>query len=150
MSEVVAVYGRTEEVAAFVASVPPFIQSRGWGNIQAVGFALGGQLIAGVVYQNWSPEAGVIELSAAATDSRWLTRKSLLAIFGFPFDELGCQMAVLRIGEHNERMRSIARRVGFVETIIPRLRGRDEAEIIACLTVEDWRRSRVNTSGQAV
>lgn len=147
MSEVVAVYGRTEEVAAFVASIPPFIQNRGWGNIQAIGFALDEQLIAGVVYQNWSPEHGVIEMSAAATSPRWLTRKSLLAIFGFPFDELGCQMVVFRIGEHNDRMRSIARRYGFVETIIPRLRGRDEAEIISCLTVEDWRDRKAKKRG---
>jgi RimJ/RimL family protein N-acetyltransferase len=133
-----AVFGKTGEVCRFVASIPPFDAARDFGNCVAIGWVEDGNLIGGTVYHNWSPEAGVIELSTATTSPRWLTRKSLQTMFGYPFDQLGCQMVVLRVSEHNARMRDIAKRFGFSETTIPRLRGRNEAECIYCLTVEQW------------
>lgn len=98
-----------------------------------------GEIIAVVLYHNWDEQAAIIEMSAASTTPRWLARPVLKSMFEYPFDELGCQMVVLRVSEHNRRMRGIAKRFGFVEHRIPRLRGREEAEIILTLTVEDWR-----------
>lgn len=102
------------------------------------------ELIAGVVYHNWSPEAGTIELSAAATSKLWLTRPVLKAMFSYPFEQVGCQMIVLRVSERNTTMVSIALRYGFKSHLIPRLRGRDEAEHILTLTDDDWRHNRFN------
>lgn len=102
------------------------------------------KLIAGVVYHNYNPEAGVIELSAASTSRLWLTRPVLKAMFSYPFEQIGCQMAVLRVSERNPAMVSIALRYGFKSHLIPRLRGRDEAEHILTLTDDDWRANRFN------
>jgi RimJ/RimL family protein N-acetyltransferase len=102
----------------------------------------GERLIAAVVYKNWDRESGVIEMMTAAVDRRWLTRPVLRALFAYPFDQLGCQMCVLRISECNAPMLRIAKAVGFKEFIIPRLRGRDEAEHILTLTDDDWRAGR--------
>jgi RimJ/RimL family protein N-acetyltransferase len=107
------------------------------GNHAAMGF--GNPLVAGVVFHNWQPSAGVIELSAAATSRVWLTKERLRDIFGYVFDRVGCQLAVARIAEGNGVARRIARRVGADEYRLPRLRGLNEAEIIATLTVEAWR-----------
>lgn len=101
-----------------------------------------GTLIAGVLYHNWDPDTGVIELTSASTSKRWLTRPVLKAMFALPFDELGCQMAALRVSEHNKPMLRIARAYGFEAYRIPRLRGRDEAEIILTLTDDAWHQSR--------
>lgn len=101
-----------------------------------------GVLIAGVLYHNHYPDAGVIELTAASTSKRWLTRPVLKAMFSLPFDLFGCQLCVLRVSEHNAPMLRIAKAYGFKEHIIPRLRGRYEAEHILTLTDDDWRRSR--------
>lgn len=133
--------GDNERVAAFLA---PMIWPRGWERFTAIGFMAGGELIAGVVYHNWVPEAGVIEMSAGAASPRWLTRKSLGLIFQYPFNQLGCQLVVLRVAERNERMRSIARRFGFTEYVIPRLRGPDEAECVYTLTKERWNEQRIS------
>lgn len=95
-----------------------------------------------VLFHNYSPEAGVMEMSAAAESSRWLSRSVLRAIHGYIFDDAGCQMAVMRVSENNSRMRRIGRAYGYTETRIPRLRGRDEAEIIMTLTDDAWRVSR--------
>lgn len=97
-----------------------------------------GEVIAVVVYHNWSRRCGVIELSAAATTPRWLARPVLYSMFAYPFLHLGCRVVVLRVSERNQRMISIALRYGFTGYRIPQLRGPDEAEIILTLTAEDW------------
>ncbi len=117
---------------------------RGFVDFTSMGVTEGTKLTAGVVFHNYAPEAGVIELSAASTSKRWLTRPVLKAMFGYPLDEIGCQMAVLRVSERNTGMIEIARRFGFDSYRIPRLRGRGEAEIIFTLTDNDWRAHPVN------
>lgn len=102
----------------------------------------GGKLIAGTVYHNWQPDGGVIELSSASDSKRWLTRPVIHAMFSLPFDQYGCQLCVLRVSERNAPMLRIAKAYGFNEYIVPRLRGRDEAEHILTLTDDQWRGSR--------
>lgn len=133
-------------IARFVASHIPG-GDRGFEGNVCLGVIKTGKnprLIAGVVYHNFNPEAGVIELSAAATSKLWLTRPVLRAMFAYPFEQIGCQMAVLRVSERNPAMVSIAQRYGFKSHLIPRLRGRDEDEHILTLTDDDWRANRFN------
>jgi RimJ/RimL family protein N-acetyltransferase len=73
-------------------------------------------LIGGTLYHNWHPESGVIELTSAATDRKWLTRSVVNAMFDLPFNRLGCQMVVLRVSERNDNMIHIARSFGFRST----------------------------------
>lgn len=103
-----------------------------------MGVASPDRLVAGVVFHNWCPESAVIELSCAADDRRWMTRRVMNAAFGYVFDGLGCQMAVARIHEANEAARKLWRGLGAQEFIIPRLRGKDAAEVIYTLTREQW------------
>ncbi len=132
-----------QAVAFFVASHIPGCE-RGWENFTTLGLIQGDRLVAGVVFHNYAPEAGVIELSSASTSRRWLTRPMLKGMFGYPFEQLGCQMVVLRVSERNAVMIEIAERFGFTALRIPRLRGRDEAEILFTLTDDEWRAHPVN------
>lgn len=97
-----------------------------------------GYVIGGTLYHNHHPETGVIELTSAATSRAWLARPVVNAMFHLPFDMLGCQLCALRVSERNLPMISIARRFGFEETRIARLRGRDEAEMIFTITDDVW------------
>jgi RimJ/RimL family protein N-acetyltransferase len=126
-------------IAEFVALSVPGCE-RGFGPCATMGVVRGGVLIAGIVYHNWSPETGVIEISGAATDSRWMTRQTLRAMFSYPFDEIGCQMVVARHSEHNARLRRMWRAVGSSEFVIPRLMGRNEAMVVTTLTDDAWRK----------
>lgn len=108
----------------------------------------GGKLVAGTVYHNWHPDDGVIELTSYSDNPRWLTRKVVQAMFALPFDMLGARLVVLRVSEHNAKMRGIARRFGFHETIIPRLRGDNEAECVYTLSAHDWSNHRMSKHGQ--
>lgn len=131
-------YGHNEAVAAWVAANIPGCE-RGFDRPVAIGVVENERLIGGTCFHNYNPEAGVIEMSSAGTSPRWLSRKMIRAIFGYVFDQIGCQLAVMRVSERNSRMIEIAERFGFQGYLIPRLRGRDEAEWIYCLTVEQWR-----------
>jgi len=99
------------------------------------------ETIGVVVYHDWNPEAQVICMSAAGSDG-WLTRPVLYAMHDYVFNQAGCQLAVLQTSEHNAVMRRIALAYGYCEYLIPRLRGRNEAEALLTLTDDDWRASR--------
>jgi hypothetical protein len=130
-------YGQSDLVERFVAELLGY--PRGFGECQAVGFLDGdGKLVAGVVYHQYQPEQGVIEISAASTCRNWLNRARLAEIFDYPF-RIGCRLVVARIGEHNARARRIWRSLGSDEYVIPALRSPTEAEVIYVLSAEKWR-----------
>ena len=130
-------YAYSETVADFVCKI--IALPRGFGNCKAIGVIDDdGRLVAGMVYHNWSPETGVIEMSGASTTPKWLTRPVLQAVFAYPF-EIDCQMVVMRVSEHDKRLRRQLTSYGFKPHEIPRLRGREESEIIFTLTDDDWK-----------
>lgn len=126
-------------VAKWVADRIPGC-TRGWDNFVSLR-VFRGETIGGVVYHDWNPEHQTMCMSAAGGDG-WLTRPVLYAMHDYPFNQAGCQMVVLQTSEHNHVMRRIAKAYGYTETLIPRLRGRDEAEAILTLTDDAWRSSR--------
>ncbi len=106
---------------------------------------LSGNKIAGcVAYHNYDPRAGVIELSAAADNKRWLTKRSLKEMFEYPFVDLGVQMVIARTSadEKQAHLHKIFKTYGFKSQIIPRLYGRNEDGILFSLTDDDWRKSK--------
>ena len=134
-------HGHDAEVAGFVAALIPNC-ARGFANYRATGILDDdGKLIAGVVYHNWEPEAGVIEMSSASVSAHWLTRKVLREIFGYPF-RIGCQMIVFRVSERNTGLHRQFDALGLRRHVIPRLYGRDEAGIVFTLTDDDWSAGR--------
>ena len=139
-------YGFDKPVADFVARHIPGCE-RGFHNPRCIGVVADGVLIAGIVYHDWRPEAGVIQMSAAAISAKWLAPKVLHAIFAYPFELIGVQMVVLLVRDSNARMKRIAERFGFTGHIIPRLAGRNEAEIIYTLTDDQWRATAFERSG---
>lgn len=138
------IYDADTIVSEFVSSLIP--GCRRFENHRAIGFALDGLLIGGTVFTNYDPEAGVIEMTTAAVNPRWLTKRVMHAIFSYPFDGLGCQMVYLRVSERNHRMVSIARRFGFDGVLIPRMWGRDEGGWVFTLTEEAWRSGKFERS----
>ncbi len=100
-----------------------------------------GQLVAGLVFHNWSPECGVIEVSAAATDRRWATRTVLKAACDYIFAH--CQMAVARTSMDNTATRRLWKAMGADEIILPRMRGRAASEALLMLTDDAWAQSRL-------
>lgn len=137
------VFGQDRVVAEWVAAQ---LGQSGFAGyfMSAIGVSKDGQLIGGTVFHNYYPKEGIIEMTSASIDPRWLGRDMIRAIFTYVFDLLRCQMVVMRVSEHNSRMVNIAERFSFDLYTIPRLRGKNEAEVICTLTDDQWRSSRFN------
>jgi RimJ/RimL family protein N-acetyltransferase len=138
---VIATWAHHDAVAAFVSN-GLWGENRGFGACKAVGFVDGDKLVAGVVFHNYEPWSGVIELSAYSTKRKWLTKERLKAIFGYPFDQLNLRACVARISENNTRTLRIWRAFGAVLTPIPDLRANGEAEVVALLKRDTWQNSK--------
>jgi hypothetical protein len=140
------VYGHDALVADFVASLIPHCR-RGFGpNVKAIGVIDGdGMLIYGVVYHNYDPDAGIIEISGAALPrTNWLTRETLRRIYTYPFLQVGCQMVVQRTPADDERLLYMLARYNFAFVTVPRLFGRERDGVVCTLTYEAWASNRFN------
>jgi RimJ/RimL family protein N-acetyltransferase len=142
------VFDQTLHVAPFVASLIPECRERGFGACSTIGVIdEEGHLMGGLVYRNWCPETGTIEMSGAAVPgSNWLSRRTIQIMYDYPFYQLGVQMLIKTTMADNEPVLRIAAAVGFSFHYIKRLGGRDRDGVVATLTVEDWEQSRYNAN----
>ena len=96
------------------------------------------ELIAVVAYHDYDPHARVMQMSAAASNKRWLCRNVLYQMYAYPFVTVDCQMVVKRVAPDNKDLLSQLDRLGFEFIRVPRLRGENEDEILCTLTREKW------------
>jgi len=87
------------------------------------------------------PHFYFLNISVLPAAPKWYGRHLLELFFGYPFEQLGCQMVITRNSEHNTRLHRQLKTYGFQCYPIPRGRGRDEAEMLWTLTEEQWRAS---------
>jgi RimJ/RimL family protein N-acetyltransferase len=137
-------YGQDELVANFVAAMIPHARVFGFGKSKAIGVCENNELISGIVFHNLAPEAGLMELSAAALPGRqWCTRETLRQMYNYCFIQCGCQQVVNKVLASDERhLRELAA-LGYRLIAIPRLFGRDKDGVIALLTDDDWREGKI-------
>lgn len=99
------VYGQDQLVADFVARAKHasgFSPYAGFAdkNLRAIGIVnADDELIAGLVYYDWRPQCGTIEISIEALPKQnWLTRTTLKVMFQYPFLSCGCQALYQNLG----------------------------------------------------
>lgn len=139
-------YGHDAVVCQFVASLIPRVSARGFApNARAIGVVEGPELIAGLVYHNYDPFAGIIEMSGAALPGRqWLTRETIKRMYQYPFHQCGCQMVVQANSAEDERLLAMLAAYDYTFIRIPRMLGRGKDGVLCCLTYEDWCNNRFN------
>jgi hypothetical protein len=131
-----------DAAASWVAARIPGC-GRGFGACRALAVVDGeGRTVAGVVFHDWNPERGTVELSGASTDRRWMTRAVLAEIFRYVFAV--ARVAVARTSARNEPVRRLWRALGASEHLIPELWGPGEACAVHTLTRPQWQLSRLN------
>jgi RimJ/RimL family protein N-acetyltransferase len=140
------IFGHDEAVAAFVAQLIPECRERGFGKCRAIGIAdAEGNLLGGLVYRNWCPEVGTIEISGAAVPgTNWLSRRTVQVMYDYPFYGVGCQMVIKTTMADNEIVLRIMAAIGFTLHYIERLGGRDRDGVVGTLTQEQWESSKYN------
>jgi hypothetical protein len=146
------VYGQNEIVTQFVARMIPHMHGRGFGRCQTIGVVdKAGKLIAGIVFHNYHPEAGVIEMTAAALPgSRWMTRETLRRIHQFVFERCACQTLLLVVPADDEALLRQPAHLGFIFVRVPRLLGRDRDAILCLLTHEAWEASKFHNRAASI
>ncbi len=128
----------TDQLAALVADRIWPGKRHSFGICRAIAVGHGDQLAAGLIYHNYDPDAGVVEISAAAWMKGWLTRHVLGVMYGYPFNDVGCQVVVQRVSDEDTAQHRMLTAFGFERYRIPRLRGPDAADNIFVLTREAW------------
>jgi len=139
------VYGHDELIADFVANLIPRCRDRGFGKCKAIGVIdVEGRLIAGMVYNNWNPEAGVIEMSGACLPGKyWLTRETLRRIYRYPFQQCGCQLVIMQVSADDTVLLGVLLALGYELRPVPRLFGRDKDAVLCTLTDDAWKDNRI-------
>src|SRR5262245_26892588 len=139
------VFGKDQQVADAVVRMVPG-HEQGFGKCKAIGVIDDdGALIAGVVFHNWKPAEGTIELSAAALPGkRWLTRVTIRQMYEYVFTTCGCQTVFSCVSERNERVLRQFAAGGYTFVRLKRFYGRDHDAIFCTYTDDDWRQSKFN------
>lgn len=133
------------QFAAWV-SIKLFGHPRGFGPCATMVVFDDDKPIGVMVYHGWQREAGVIEISGAAIDKRWLTRHTLREMFRVPFENMGVQTVAMRVSadKRQEHLHRMLKAYGFKRHLLPRLRGRDEDEYVFLLHDDNWKASKFN------
>lgn len=127
------------------ASLRLFDNLIGFGPCATMGVFDGDRLVAVMVYHNYESRAGVIEVSGAASTSEWLKRPVLREMFNVPFERMGVQTIVMRVSEKSRTgLHRMLPAVGFKSYHLPRIRGRDEDEIVYLLHDDVWARQKIS------
>ena len=121
-----------------------FSHERGFGPCVTMAVFDSATLAAVMVYHNYEPDAAVIEITGAATDSRWLTRRVLKEMFSVPFQKMGCQSVVMRVSPDDKRLARMLHAYGFKSFRLPRLRGRGTDEMVFILHDDVWATNKFN------
>ena len=105
----------------------------------------GEALIDVLLFENFRPEDGTVEIGGAATSRKWMTRSVMDELAEFVFRGLGCQMGVFRVPASNDHVSRLLKRVGMAFVEIPRLRGRNEPELFFMMTDDAWDQNRLRS-----
>ncbi len=77
----------------------------------AIGLEKDGELIAGVIYENYNGRSLVVHL---AIEGR-INRKFLAAVFGYGFKTCGIEKAIAPVSSANTKIKSLVEKMGFVK-----------------------------------
>lgn len=146
-------YGHDAEVAQWVGWRIPYVATRlqrnptdpPFGPCKAIGVLnAGGELVAGVVYQNYDPDFRNIELSFASTTRNWLTRDIVRALLRYPFEQLGCMRVTGVTPRRATSARQFLDRFGFKREGCVRFGFGNDHAIISGLLRSEWQGHRLN------
>jgi RimJ/RimL family protein N-acetyltransferase len=132
--------GIDDAVGAWVAARIPHIGTAAeFGPFVAVGVVDRADTpVAGVVWHGYRPSCSDIQLSAAASTARWLTRHLIAEIFAYPFLYLGCRRVTTITPVKGERALAVNLKIGFqMEGRVRFGFGTDDAIIMGLLR-EEW------------
>lgn len=133
-------YGYPEGVASWVAERIPHVGPRGFsGPVEAIGIATEEELVAGVVYHDYQPACGTMQLSMAAVSPRWATRGNIRALLAYPFDAVKVNKLWTATPSTNARALRFNKGIGFKpEGTLRHQFGPGVHAIISSIMAKEW------------
>lgn len=123
------VYGHDKLVAKWVADRMPYVSE--FNQCAAIGLAENKQLIAAVVYHNYIPDYGNIEISMAADTPRWATPEAIGTFLRYPFVQLRCRRVTTCTPAKNKRALRFNYGIGFKKEGVVR-QGYGKDDLVVC------------------
>jgi RimJ/RimL family protein N-acetyltransferase len=121
------IYGQDNRVADFVTSQVDDLEF--FGKINTLGVEQDGELIAGVVFENYTGSS--ISMHVAALDGRnWLSKEFLFRVFAYPFLQLECNRVTGLVRTDNAKAQRFDEHIGFIKEGVLRKGATDGTDYI--------------------
>lgn len=108
------VIGQRERVSEWVA--PRVGRATPWYGAEGIGLEQDGELIAGAVFDGYVPR-GRMSLHVAVAHKHAANKEFLLAMFDYPFRQLGVNVLLNPVGSKNEVSLKATKHLGFDELV---------------------------------
>lgn len=108
------------------------------GSGQGIGLEKNGELIAGVMYDNYNIQSVQMHV-AAVPGKRWMTREYLRLCFVYPFGQLAVKKIIGLVDSTNADALRFDKHLGFVEEAVIRHAGKHGDLHILTMTREQCR-----------
>lgn len=125
------VYDRSDDVAAYLQRL--FGYNRPFECVYALGVERDGAICGGVLFNNYWPERGRIEMTFGG-EPGWVRRPIIAAALGYAFGDLRVDLILGHTRPGNRSIRALCRHVGADEVIIPHVGVDGEPEALLLLT----------------
>ena len=133
------IFGHDEKIAAWVARQIPHVSPAGFGPCKAIGVAVGGVPVAGIVYHDYQPHVGVVQISMASTSPLWAKRNTIRALLSVPFEQYQCYKVWTAIPADNERAIRFNRGIGMkAEGTLRHQFGKKRHAVIYGMTFDEY------------
>lgn len=142
--------GYDDAVKAFVADrIPQMGGPDDFGPSVGIGvMSSDGMLVGGVVFSNYQPTFGSIEVAFAGSRRNWLTPRLVSGILAYPFTQLNANRITCLTPKRNRQARQFLEKFGFKrEGLIRRGFGNDDC-VVSGLLRKEWEGHRFNVNGQ--
>ncbi len=146
-------YGHSDEVALWVGWRIPYVARRlqrdpaslPFGACQAIGVLnAANELVGGVVYHSYDPDCPSVEMSFAASSSKWLTRALIGELLRYCFRDLQCRRVTGLTPRKATSARRFLDKFGFKREGCVRFAFGSDHAIVSGLLREEWAQSRFN------
>ena len=134
-------YGADNNVARWVAARIPHVGADAdFGPMAALGVLRGGKMAGGVVFHEWQPDYATMQVSCAADDPRWATRRTLAELLRYPFAQLGVSLLWAAIPARLTRPCRFIEGIGFQREPVLRDRfGPGDGAALFSMSRAEWR-----------
>jgi RimJ/RimL family protein N-acetyltransferase len=133
-------FGHDQSVADWVAERIPNVSGGGFKDCTAIGVVgSGGKPLAGVVYHDYQPEFGTIQISMASDSPVWAQKGIIRALLHYPFIQLGAFKAWIAVALDNKHGLKTFQHIGFRrEAVLAHQFGRRRHAVILRMLQPDY------------